>query len=251
MELIDSETFKQLPKKFKRIPPERVIKMLIMNKISFYIRKGTDYTEILYEGKRRMYIPYGGKFNKRKIHLFGTVKKNVLLFIKNNPFIEMPPIVKTTEYNYTYDCNDGTITGTDLDHAFWRIAYVKGYITKKTYDSGLEESAKELRLATLSVLGSEKIFEQYIKGELVRSIDLVKSNPHLQEVYKDIRYSCYYMMHEIKELLGVDFFCYKTDAVFYRDTEENRSIVHSYFEQRELLFKQLVYNSLDSFIIVD
>ena len=50
------------------------------------------------------------------------------------------------------------------------------------------------------------------------------------------------MMWEISELLGEDFFCWKTDCIYYRDTPENRNIVHKYLEEREMLFKQLVFN---------
>jgi hypothetical protein len=50
-------------------------------------------------------------------------------------------------------------------------------------------------------------------------------------------------------MLGEEFDCYKTDCIYYRDTEVNRKIVHDYFEEREMLFKQLVYSSMDSFTI--
>jgi hypothetical protein len=56
-------------------------------------------------------------------------------------------------------------------------------------------------------------------------------------------------MYEISILLGQEFDCWKTDCIYYRDTEANRKIVQGYFEEREMLFKQLVYNSMDSFEI--
>jgi hypothetical protein len=41
-------------------------------------------------------------------------------------------------------------------------------------------------------------------------------------------------------MLKDDFESWKTDCIYYRDTPENRKIVHNYFEEREMLFKQLV-----------
>ena len=44
-----------------------------------------------------------------------------------------------------------------------------------------------------------------------------------------------------KENFNYDTFeSWKTDCIYYRDTPENRQIVHNYFEEREMLFKQLI-----------
>ena len=80
-------------------------------------------------------------------------------------------------------------------------------------------------------------------------ITLKKRDPQLQKAYLDIRYSCYNMMHELSVLLGEDFDCWKTDCIYYRDTPKNRELVNDYFEEREMLFKQLVYNSMDAFTV--
>ena len=73
--------------------------------------------------------------------------------------------------------------------------------------------------------------------------DYVKKefNDEMNRVYHDIRYSCYYMMYELSLLLGDDFDCWKTDCIFYRDTKENRKIIHDYYNERNMLFKQLVF----------
>jgi hypothetical protein len=161
-------------------------------------------------------------------------------FLKINPYIDIPPKVNTIEFNYNYNDEIGTITATDLDHAFWRIAYVKGYITKKTYTKGLPTSGKAIRLASLSKLGNGKKFDRYVNGEFVEQIVAKKSDATLQKVYVDIRYSCYYMMYELSQILKDDFESWKTDCIYYRDTPENRTIVHNYFEEREMMFKQLI-----------
>ena len=70
-------------------------------------------------------------------------------------------------------------------------------------------------------------------------------------VYSDIRFSCFYMMYELSILLGKDFFCWKTDAIYYRNTPKNIKIVQDYFNQREMLFKQLFYDDKDRSVEVD
>lgn len=99
---------------------------------------------------------------------------------------------------------------------------------------------KAIRLASLSVLGRGKKFDKYIEGEFAETLVVKKPDSTLQKVYVDIRYSCYYMMYELSQLLKNDFESWKTDCIYYRDTPENRKIVHNYFEEREMLFKQLI-----------
>jgi hypothetical protein len=46
-------------------------------------------------------------------------------------------------------------------------------------------------------------------------------------------------MAQMKKVLGKDFLCYKTDAIYYIDNKENRKKVKSFFIEKDLLMKQL------------
>ena len=46
----------------------------------------------------------------------------------------------------------------------------------------------------------------------------------------------------MKKILGIDFLCYKTDAIYYIDTKENRKKVNDFFYDNDLLMKQLEYD---------
>jgi hypothetical protein len=247
---IDETSIRELPRKFKRVTIDRTLKKLIVCKVDFLLRKGSECNELIYDNNHRVYASRNGNFPAKKVFLFNSVQNDVRSFLENSPFIVLPPAKKTTEYNLFYDDSKGTITGTDLDHAFWRIAYVKGYIRKKTYNYGLDDNAKALRLATLSVLGREKKYDRYIQGEFIDTVILKRKDEKMQQVFKDIRTSCYYMMYELSVLLGDDFDCWKTDCIYYRDTPENRKIVHDYFDERNMLWKQLVFNTMDAFMKV-
>lgn len=240
---------KELPRQYKRVRIDRKIKTLKNCKSDFLIRLGSECNELVFDGKHTLYQTANKNFPSKFMYLFNLVQTDAKKYLQKNPIVDVSPKVPVTYYNFKYDHEKGTLTGTDLDHAFWRIAYVKGYISKKTYDRALDERAKAIRLASLSVLGSEKVFQRFVNGEFYENVVTRKNDPQLQSIYQDIRYSCYYMMHEISILLGQEFDCWKTDCIYYRDTEANRKIVQSYFEEREMLFKQLVYNSMDSFSI--
>lgn len=251
-ELLNNNDFgffdlKELPRKYKKINMDRTFTKLVNCKVDFYVRRGSECNELIYDKQHRIFANQVRNFPNEMIYLFNTVQIDVKKFLKNNPFIQLPPKVNVQEYNYDYDENIGVITGTDLDHAFWRIAYTKGYISNKTYNRGLSEKAKALRLATLSVLGREKKYDYHVGGVFRKTVILKKRDPQLQNVFKDIRFSCYYMMYELSKMLGDDFESWKTDCIYYRDTPENRTMVHEYFEAREMLFKQLVYNTMDDF----
>lgn len=219
---------------------DRFYKRLIVGKGTFLVRFGTECNELIFDNVHNVFSTKNKNFPPKLICLFNMVQSDVNKFLKINPYIDIPPKVNTIEYNYKYNDDIGKITATDLDHAFWRIAYVKGYITKKTYEKGLPSIGKAIRLASLSVLGRGKKFDKYVDGVFKEKIEVKKADTTLQKVYVDIRYSCYYMMYELSQLLGEDFECWKTDCIYYRDTPENRKIVHNYFEEREMLFKQLI-----------
>jgi hypothetical protein len=131
--------------------------------------------------------------------------------------------------------------GTDLNHAYWRIAYLYGMINEKTYISGLDTECKALRLATLSVLGREKKFDSYENGEIKQSYVYQKENVDLKNVFKFIRLTCFSFMKEASDLLGDDFFAWKTDCIYYRENLKNIKMVQDYFDQFNLTYKQLGY----------
>jgi hypothetical protein len=228
---------------YKRVTMDNMYSNLVEGKANFLIRRGSECNELIFDGFHNVYKTENKNFPSNKIFLFNLVTRDVKKYLQKNPFVELPPKKDVTHYSYKYDLSIGSVTGTDLNHAYWRIAYIKGYISKKTYEYGLDETAKPLRLATLSVLGREKVFEKWENGEYIESITIKPKDEQLRMVYADIRFSCFYMMFEISKLLGEDFFCWKTDGIYYRDKPKNRKIVQDFFDSRKMLWKQLIYDN--------
>jgi hypothetical protein len=241
-----------MKRQFKNFSCDRTYKRLVGGKHNFLIRKGSEVNQIIFGANHYLFATENRNFPKSKLYLFKMVNDDVKKFIDNNPFIDLPPQKKTQEFNLEYDVDSGNLTGTDLDHAYWRIAYVKGYISKNTYQHGVkDEKSKTIRLATLGVLGTEQKFDRYEKGEYIETIVHRRENKAMKQVYKDIRLTCFYMMYELSMQLGEDFESWNTDCIYYRDSVENRKMVHDFFDMHNMLYKQLTNNTMDYFEEID
>lgn len=237
-----------MKRQFKNFSCDRTYKRLVGGKHNFLIRKGSEVNQIIFGKNHYLFATENRNFPKSKLYLFKMVNDDVKKFIDNNPFIDLLPQKKTQEFNLEYDIEKGNLTGTDLDHAYWRIAYVKGYISKNTYEHGVkDEKSKTIRLATLGVLGTEQKFDRYQNGEYIETVVHRRENKPMKQVYKDIRLTCFYMMYELSILLGEDFESWNTDCIYYRDSVENRKLVHDFFDMHNMLYKQLTNNTMDYF----
>jgi hypothetical protein len=70
---------------------------------------------------------------------------------------------------------------------------------------------------------------------------ITKEDRLLMDAYKLIRLTCFKMMFDASEILGDDFDCWKTDCIYFRDTEENRKSMSDFFVSNGLTYKLLEY----------
>lgn len=232
--------------------PKPMLERLKNRKIPHSVRLGSECTEVLVYD-RLFTFTSTKNFPRAKLFLFNSVKRDVIKWLKNKQSLELPIEFPVTKFNPDYPYNDVPI-GIDLNHAYWRIAYIKGIISEKTYNHGLHGDCKALRLSTLSVLGREKSFEVYgnvetiVDGNPVSEYKLIekkitqKENLLQRAVFKYIRLVCYDMMHTVSMKLGPDFDCWKTDCIYFHDTKENRKIVTDYFNRKKMTYKFLDYD---------
>ena len=218
-----------------------LMKRMLAEKANGYLKKGT-FTDELIWGKYSYLFSNQNKTKNKSfkagLFLFGMVRKDAKLFLKTNPKIKLPKKHNQIEYS-EYNNVDEKITGTDLNHAYWRIAYNLKIISPNTYNRGLNNDYKSIRLAALSTLGADKKYKIIKNGELTDDYKIIKGILDLQMVYKLIRYTCYLYMNKVKKILGNDFIAYKTDAVYYRDTKDNRKKVRDFLKEKDLFMKQL------------
>lgn len=137
-----------------------------------------------------------------------------------------------------------SIVGTDVDGAYWRIAWHLGVISDKTYHHGMRINDKEICLAALANLGSDKTYQIVDNGNLSRRFIVIRGNKLLKAAYTMIRYTCFTFMQELAKMLGNDFFSYKTDAIYYAKNQRNVALVTGFLDDHELDHKMIGYNRL-------
>jgi len=234
-----NKTVKYAPKPMESY----LMRQIVSQKANGYLKKGTFTNEIVWGKYSYVFSVLDKKKQmafKKGMFLFGMVRKDVKIYLKKNK-VKLPKKYQQIEYanSFNPDLFD-KVTGTDLNHAYWRIAYNIGIISELTYLKGLDDKFKSVRLAALSTLGADKKYRIIKNGELTSEYKVIKGDEELQIVYKFIRYTCYKYMAQVKRKLGSDFLCYKTDAIYYIDTKENRKTVRDFFKEKDLLMKQLI-----------
>ena len=221
--------------------PTKRLKIIKAIKGNGLFRATNDVTEIIIGDRYECYIT-GSNFSNGS-HLMGAVKKDAQKFIDSGQKLPEFPKFPVRKTNDTYDFSKGILVGTDIDHAYWRIAYNFGIISESTYFNGLKKSDyKVTRLTALSILGRRKIYQKIENGEVTNEFIEYPENEKLKALFTFIRTYAYFIMHELSILLGEEFESYNTDCVYYRDTTENRKVVSDYLNDKSLLYKWLTYS---------
>lgn len=207
-------------------------------KMDAYVRQGSYSTDIIWQG-RRFVFPNPKASVQNNMWIFKTVINDVKKHILDHKIREK----KKLPVNYWNPKNKnfrGKLTATDLDHAYWRVAFLNEYISMQTYLKGLELKDKSLRLAALANLSSHKDYVLMKGGILTNEVVTMKYDPILHKIYNNIRFTCYEHMMNIADLLGDEFVCYKTDCIYYKDKPENRILVQDYLDSVAMEWKQLI-----------
>jgi hypothetical protein len=207
------------------------------------IKLGTFSNELVWDNMSYIFPSLDKKNQldfKKGLFLFGMVRKDAANFLKKNPVIKLPKKHPSIEYTKDFTkAFEGQLTATDINHAYWAIAYNLKIISAKTYEKGLDNKLKSVRLAALSTLGASKKYYRIKKGVITSDVVLVGGNEALAKVYTLIRLTCFEYMYQVKRLLKKDFICYKTDCIYYIDSKENKKIVRDFFKSKKLGMKQL------------
>jgi hypothetical protein len=133
--------------------------------------------------------------SKSILNLFGSVKKSVNRYLVKNGFNikEIPKKYGSVFANR--ELFDEMPVGSqffyiDVKHCYWRIAYLKGYITEYYYNKILEKPDLKLyRNMALSCIVAPKEVTYYINGK--ESHTIIEDNTLYDIVYKNIRHSAW------------------------------------------------------------
>jgi hypothetical protein len=229
---------------------ETLVNRLKVSKKDFYLRKTNHMVSVITDGVEYVYKPRVKtndiNFPPTQLWIFNSVKRDAMKFLAGNPLFELPQKLPVNVTNYEYDDSYGIVTGTDVNSAYWVIAYNLGIISKPLYEKCNNPNFKVVRLASLAVLGRNFSYERFIEGEKKENLIITSDDDRLKSIYRWIRYKCYEMMGELAMLLGNDFEAYRTDCIYYRDTPANRIKVYEYLNERGFEYKQLVYDDKEN-----
>ena len=215
-----------------------LLEKLKRRKANGYFRAGSFSDEIIWQD-RKFLFPSPKKKVSSGIWVFRSVMHDVRLYIENKR-IRSKDRLPVNLWNPKLANFRGKITATDVDHAYWRIAFIMGVISEKTYQKGLLIKDKSIRLAALANLSSSKEYNIIKDGVVTKKTKVLKYDPILQKVYNNIRFTCYEHMTIMANMLGEDFICYKTDCIYYKDTPANREMIQIYLDSVGLEWKQLI-----------
>jgi len=171
--------------------------------------------------------------------LMGRVRAAVTVYIKKVNF-DVPVIKK--EYPATFtnrffweSIPDNTeFYIIDAKHAYWRIAYLQGYISKKLYDRYAEnQELKQVKNIALAILTTQHKRQYYSNGKLIHEIE---SDTSLYcRCYNNIRFFSFNLCGKLRNSLDDSCFAYKTDGVFL--LKPGLHDAKKIFEKNNLLYK--------------
>ncbi len=219
----------------------------IREKHDFLFRENEVCKEIMSCGVKHFY-PMEMKFTKG-LYLFRLVKLNVKAATDKMHHATKAKLLRAAKGENKLPTNrtspdfdlSNKICKIDLNHAYWRVAYLKGYISDVTYKSGLKhDELKPIRLSALSSLGKSKVWDKYVKG-LYDSKVTEKGNKLFAAIYYDIRQSTFKIMQKCAKGLKNDFYKYETDAISFADTKPNRLLVTQILKKEGIKFKIVPY----------
>lgn len=215
---------------------EKHLKVAKKFRKDFKIRQSPNYSEMIFTNAEQKLIFNDKSEFKKGLFMFGLVKRDVTEYLKEKGTVFIETALPVNYANRNYDKTNKTI-GIDLDHAYWRVAYLNGYISKKTYKKGLDKDIpKAIKLATLSCLGRSRSYDVYKNGAYSHT-QSTESNSDLIDLYNNIRQMTYQVMKEISISLDNDFYCWKTDCIYFKDTIENRKTAKKIIKKSDIGWK--------------
>jgi hypothetical protein len=200
--------------------------------------------KIIYIGKKKIAlfrpgIPIPDLQSKEARRLMAQVRASVTRYIKKTNF-QVPAIKKEYPVTFTNRFFWESIPENteffiiDAKHAYWRIAYLHGYINKKLYEKYAEnKEMKQVKNISLSILNSRQKRQYYSGNKLTHEIGCDTSL--YCRVYDNIRYFSYNLCGSLRNSLDESCFAYRTDGVFI--LKPGLHDAKKIFEKNNLLYK--------------
>lgn len=220
--------------------PSGLIKQFIQYNVPYYVRETAFSISVILDDTEYFFCVD----NEISKHLYLTrlVKKDFEKWVADgNKVDEKIFIYPKMNTNKNFDHKRKT-RKYDINHAFWRIAYIEGMISENTYNHGLRIKATDEVMAkmyciALSCRGSDRIFDKFKGTKRVKGSVIFNEKTEFRKMYEFIRQKTSYHMDMLWHKLGDEFKSYDTDCIEFADTKKNCTFVSDYFKEHKLSFK--------------
>jgi hypothetical protein len=211
---------------------KRVVKKIIIN-------DGSRLGKLLIANKNKNHVKSKEKSSTIN-SLLGQVSRAVSRFIlKSGLEIEkikqVHPAVAVSRKKYRLMKDGAKFYYVDINHCFWRIAFLKGYIGEKLYEKWANEQGelKTFRNMSLGCIKASEGRTYYIRG--VRSYEIEEDKTLQCTIYDNIRFTCYNFLGEISKEVGDNFIAYKTDGIMV-DNKKGLAKVKKLMKKNNFMF---------------
>ncbi len=159
--------------------------------------------------------------NRKFITTCGQIAKQVNKFIVDNDFqvekIEQRyPQVLINRKKYKTLVEGEEFYYVDVAHCFWRISFLKGYITERLYKRTLEDpESKKYRNMALACIVAESSMEYHWMSEdcKMHFFEIQEDKTLHKRIYDNIRLTAYNLMGDVGRQVEKYFIGYKTDGI--------------------------------------
>jgi hypothetical protein len=161
------------------------------------------------------------KKNREVINLISQVAKNVNQHIVDKGLVvsavrSRHSSTYTNRKMYREMAEGERFYYVDISHCFWRIAFLKKYITKQLYENTLKKDEfKAYRNIALACIVAPRSRKYYVFGEFMCEISEWKV--FHQRIYDNIRYTAYNLMGDIRAEINRYCIGYRTDGIMITD----------------------------------
>ena len=199
------------------------VKSMSDQKRTFIVGKKRGNKGIIFNNKylvmnRNKNIVKNKKVKSSEINsLIGQVAKSVnrfLVSVKLDPEIikQEHPSTSTNRRKYRLMKDGAKFYYVDIAHCYWRISFLKRYISEKLYNNVLlKDELKLFRNIALACIVSPAGRTYYIRG--VKSYVIEEDRSLHRIIYNNIRFTCYNLLGEIAKSAGDSFIAYRTDGI--------------------------------------
>lgn len=227
---------------------------IVKNNKPYKLIEKNSGKSIVWDEEKQFGINYRKHLNPEQMSqlwIFAVVKQNVQKMIKIRTQKPLPISYNKSKKNVKiFDkMKDGEkFLASDMNHAYWRIAYNENYIDRKTYSRFLPKEFKPVRNKSLSCLISKTVSKTYNEKNELINIEYDGSQ-ELNDAYQDIRNKTYKILHDCSELIGNGFLKYATDCIYYKS--EYKELVEKHLKECKMQFKTIECFKLDNEYFVE